>query len=157
MDWSIQDLGAVGEFLGAIAVVVTLVYLSVQVRQNTGATRVASHHAITDSLNLGNLAMAQNAELAQIWLKGCADRRSLDETDRHRLDMLLLSYFHVFDSLFYSARTGMGEESLLLAEEKSFSHLMNLPGVYDWWESNPYAFTPEFRHYMEGFCNHPTQ
>ena len=33
MDWTIQDLGALGEFVGAIAVVVTLAYLAIQIRQ----------------------------------------------------------------------------------------------------------------------------
>ncbi len=146
-----QLLGNFGEFVAAIGVVATLAYLAVQIRQNTRATHAASHHAITDSLNLGNIAVAQDAELAQIWVTGCTDRRTLSETERERLDSLLRSHFHVFDSLFYSANNGAGVQSLLLAEEKGFSHLMNLRGVYDWWKDNPYAFSPEFRSYMEGF------
>ncbi len=149
MNW--DALGAISETIGAIAVIVTLAYLAVQIRQNTRATHTASHHAITDSLNQGNIAVAQNAELAQIWVTGCADRTSLTETERERLDSLLRAYFHVFDSLFYSANTGTGERGLLLAEEKGFSHLMNLQGVYGWWKDNPYAFSPEFRSYMESF------
>lgn len=35
MEWTIQDLGAVGEFVGAIGVVITLIYLAYQIRQNT--------------------------------------------------------------------------------------------------------------------------
>ena len=33
MEWTIQDLGALGEFLSSVAVLATLVYLAVQVRQ----------------------------------------------------------------------------------------------------------------------------
>ncbi len=33
MEWTVQDLGALGEFIGAIAVVATLAYLAVQVRR----------------------------------------------------------------------------------------------------------------------------
>lgn len=55
------------------------------------------------------------------------------------------------DSLFDATNNGTGERGLLLAEEKGFSHLMNLQGVFDWWKENPYAFSPEFRRYMEGF------
>jgi hypothetical protein len=72
-----QLLGNFGEFVGAIGVVATLAYLAIQIRQNTRATHAASHHAVTDSLNQGNIAMAQDAELAQIWATGCADRGSL--------------------------------------------------------------------------------
>lgn len=145
-----QLLGNFGEFVGAIAVVATLAYLAMQIRQNTGATRAASHHAVTDSLNQGNIAMAQNAELAQIWASGTVDRGSLTESERQRLDMLLLAYFHVFDSLFYSANVGTGERSLLRAEEPGIAYLLGLPGVREWWDENPYGLSPEFRKYVDG-------
>ena len=34
MEWTVQDLGALGEFVGAIVVVVKLAYLAVQIRQS---------------------------------------------------------------------------------------------------------------------------
>ena len=149
MNW--DALAAISETIGAIAVIATLAYLAVQIRQNTRATQTASHHAVTDSLNQGNLAMAQDAELCQIWVTGCTDRTALTEAERERLDSLLRAHFHVFDSLYYSANSGTGDQKLLQAEEKGFSHLTNLQGVYDWWKDNPYAFSPEFRSYMEDF------
>ena len=148
-----QILGNFGEFAGAIGVVFTLAYLALQIRRNTEATQAASHHAITDSLNQGNIAMATDPELTQIYLTGLADRASLSEVERQRFDSLFLAYFHVFDTLFFSSSNGTGAQSLLLAEEKGFSHLMNLPGLYSWWQDNPFAFTPEFRSYMERFRN----
>ena len=138
MNW--EAIGAVGEAVGAIAVVVTLAYLAMQIRQNTGATRAASHHAVIEALNQGNLAQARDAELAQIWVSGLKDRGVLTEVERQR-----------FDSLWYSAKVGTSERDLLLSEEKGFVYLMDSSGVYDWWEANPYAFSPEFRNYMEEF------
>ena len=149
MNW--EAIGAVGEAVGAIAVVVTLAYLAMQIRQNTDATRAASHHAVIEALNQGNLAQARDAELAQIWVSGLKDRGVLTEVERQRFDSLCLAYFHVFDSLWYSAKVGTAERNLLLSEEKGFVYLMDSSGVYDWWEANPYAFSPEFRDYMEGF------
>ena len=149
MNW--EAIGAVGEAVGAIAVVVTLAYLAMQIRQNTGATRAASHHAVIEALNQGNLAQARDAELAQIWVSGLKDRGVLTEVERQRFDSLCLAYFHVFDSLWYSAKVGTAERNLLLSEEKGFAYLMDSSGVYDWWEANPYAFSPEFRNYMEEF------
>jgi hypothetical protein len=49
---TIMELGALGEFLGSIAVLVTLVYLSVQIRQNT--------HAMDESKRL---ALAQTYQM----------------------------------------------------------------------------------------------
>ena len=41
-------LGNSGEFVGAIAIVVTLIYLAVQIRQNTSAVRASSFQSGVD-------------------------------------------------------------------------------------------------------------
>ena len=144
-----QLLGNYGELIGAIGVVITLAYLVVQIRHNTRATRAASHHAITDSLNVGNIAQAQDAELARIFMSGCEDRSSLSDVERQRFDMLMLSYFHVMDSLFYSAKVGAGELGLLQAEEPGLVYLISRSGVGQWWDENPYGLSAAFRQYVD--------
>ena len=152
---TLGELGSLGEFVAAIATLATLVYLALQIRQNTLATRAASHHAITDVMNKTNHLVIGDAEVARILVTGRADRSALNDEERERFDSLFLSYFHVFDTLHYQARVGAGDKELLLAEEKGFAHLFSLPGVNDWWVENPYAFSPEFRSYMEGFRSSP--
>ena len=46
---SIMELGALGEFVGAIAVVVTLAYLAVQIRQNTRAMEESRRLALAQT------------------------------------------------------------------------------------------------------------
>ena len=48
---TIQDWGAVSEIVGAIAVIITLIYLAVQIRQNTSQIRNEGHARITESYN----------------------------------------------------------------------------------------------------------
>jgi hypothetical protein len=52
---SIMELGALGEFVGAVGVVATLAYLAVQIRQNTlamrGAALQTAYHDVRDNLN----------------------------------------------------------------------------------------------------------
>ena len=45
MNW--EALGALSELIGAIAVVLTLIYLAVQIRQNTRAIRLGTNHAVS--------------------------------------------------------------------------------------------------------------
>ncbi len=146
---TIFELGALGEFVGSIAVVVTLVYLTLQMRRNMFTTQAASHHAITDSINQVNLAVAESPELARIWTVGLEDRSSLTEEETWQQNMLLLSYFHIFDSMHYEAHVGAGDSGLLLAEEPGITHLMSLSGVSEWWDENVFAYGPEFRAYVE--------
>ena len=148
---TIQELGSLGELVAAIATVATLIYLALQIRHNTQATRSTSFHAISDSMNHVNVSVAQNPGLARIWLAGSADRSSLTDEERYQYDLVLLSYFHVFETMHYQARVGAGEKNLLVAEERSLAALLSTPGVREWWAENPYAFGPEFRSYLERF------
>ena len=50
MTLTIQDLGALGELLGSVAVLFTLVYLALQTRQNTLAIRAQLDATRSDSL-----------------------------------------------------------------------------------------------------------
>lgn len=146
---TIQDLGSLGELVAAVATVATLIYLAVQIRQNTNATRAASFHAISDSMNDVNLSVTQSTELARIWVAGCENRSALSPEERHRFDTTLLSYFHVFETMSYQARVGAGDQDLVIAEERSLRDLLATSGIREWWSENPYAFGPNFRSYIE--------
>ena len=48
---NIMELGTIGELMGGVAVLVTLVYLAVQVRQNTNAIKVSSYRSAKGEFN----------------------------------------------------------------------------------------------------------
>jgi hypothetical protein len=148
---TLEQLGNIGEFLAAIATIATLIYLAVQIRQNTQATRAASFHAVTDSMNHVNVAVAQDPALARVMSAGLKDRGGLRGEELQQFDNLMLSYFHVFETVHYQARVGAGERSLLEAEERSLESLLAQAGVREWWADNPYAFGSEFRAYIDRF------
>ena len=145
---TIEQIGSIGEVTAALATIATLFYLASQIRQNTRATRAASFHGVTDSMNHVNVAVAQSPQLTQVWTTGVGDRASLTDEERHQFDLLLLSYFHVFETLHYQARMGAGEGDLLVAEERSLQFLLSNQGIWEWWNENPYAYGPEFREYI---------
>ena len=153
IDMSIQDWGSIGELVAAIATVITLVYLSFQIRQNSMATHSASFHAISDSMNHINVAVAQVPDLARIWLSGAADRSGLSEAERHQFDMICLSYFHVFETMHYQARKGAGDYALVKTEQRSLAGLLAMPGVREWWLDNPFAFSDDYRRYIGTFLD----
>ena len=77
-------LGNYGEFVGAIAVVVTLGYLAVQIRDNTKAMQADSRYAVGQiTLDLC-LALSNDGEFANIWRRGLEDPTTLDSDERFR-------------------------------------------------------------------------
>ncbi len=65
MTLTIQDLGALGEFFGSIAVLVTLIYLAFQTRQNTMAIRAQLDSARIGAVQELLLAAATSTELQE--------------------------------------------------------------------------------------------
>ena len=82
---TLQDLGNLGEFIGAIAVVISLVYLAAQIRQNTRALHGSSYAQSAEQLWLVNLAIAQDRDLARIWTEFVAgEPLTLEDTTRSK-------------------------------------------------------------------------
>jgi hypothetical protein len=95
--------------------------------------------------------MAQDSEWGRIWRVAGGDAESLSEADRNKFTLMMLSMFHVFDTIHYTAHTGVADLELLHQHEPSIAALTAHAGVRAWWAENPYAYRPEFRAYIEGF------
>ena len=80
---TIQDWGAIGEILGAIGVIATLIYLSTQIRQNNRSLHEATSSAINQSLANLNSRLSTDAEFAEIFMRG---RQSIDNLDAIELE-----------------------------------------------------------------------
>ena len=57
---TLQDLGSIGELVGAAATVATLIYLAVQIRANTGAMRSAAAQSVHEAFGTWYRMLAAN-------------------------------------------------------------------------------------------------
>ena len=146
---TLDQLGNIGELVGGAAVVVSLIYLAIQIRQNTRAVRAASFHAVTDSFNLLNTTIAHDESLARIFRLGSEDLGKLNDDERVRFNFLFLGALRVFETLYYQNKGGTGDPALWIAETSTMIALLTTPGGREWWESNPLSLTPAFRMFVE--------
>jgi hypothetical protein len=63
---TLADLSDLSQALGAIAVFASLIFIGVQIRQNTKAQEASSHHAVTDSFNAINTLIRPGASRAPL-------------------------------------------------------------------------------------------
>ncbi len=93
---TLEDLGNLGEIIGAIAVVVSLIYLAIQIRQNTAQIRESSH--ISRLLLQENFVSGQeelirsfleNEEMFRVWRLGSTTTGELSGDDKERFGLLL--------------------------------------------------------------------
>lgn len=100
---TIQDWGAVGDLIGAVAVVASLIYLAIQIRQNTQhiahsieTTRIAALERNIQSGNRIRELLIREPGLAELFLAGMRDFDALRGVDKMRFELLLRNTFAEF-------------------------------------------------------------
>ena len=102
---TLETLARIGEFAGAIAVVVTLAYLAIQVRQNNRETRAQTAWRITESINHFTATLTSDGEAADIWCRGNDDFESLSRVERERYVVLVAQWANVLIALYRTKDT----------------------------------------------------
>jgi hypothetical protein len=147
MNW--DAIGAVGELVGAGAVVATLFYLAVQVRQSNGLARRSEMNTGQDQISRWRMALASNRQLAEVFANGLTERGSLDEVDQARFDAMLgevvWSGYHVWDR----ARVGLLRDDEWQGFGQSIATLLASSGGSVWWEESWHMFNGEYRKAVE--------
>lgn len=100
---TIENISNIAQALAAVATVVSLLFVGVQIRQNTRATRAAAHHNVSNSLNELNLMFAAKADITKIWIVGMNDRKALSLEEKWRFDSVMRAYMHVCETTFVQA------------------------------------------------------
>ncbi len=138
-----QVLGNLGEFFGAIAVVVTLAYLTVQTRQSV---KVAKQSAQSDILARGQaleFLLMENQELFEVLFKGLA-RESMTAMEAQRFTSICGQFlFHTQDS-YNQYMAGLVDKEVWVSSASSVKAFFSQPGFPDWWEHGKQLLTPEF-------------
>ena len=132
----IVELGALGEFISSIAVLVTLVYLAIQTRQAQQALQSASLHTAIATMNQNTQNVVASREYTEIVLKGLANEE-LAVSEWFRFILWLTGMFHVFQQHYLDSQRGLGDRRVWAAEERAMRDMLGNPGVARWWHEAP--------------------
>jgi hypothetical protein len=130
----ITTLAAWGEFLGGIAVVVSLVYLASQIRQNSKLLRASTASVIMEGVNATSGRMVDDPEVARIYFTGCEDRNSLSESDRERFDPLIAMIFGAWDQEYDFFQDDVMSERAWRRARRAMIYAMQRRGIRQWWK-----------------------
>ena len=145
---SLQDLGALGDLIGGIAVVVTLIYLAVQVRQNTGMIMAQTVQASVDATQRVLLFRAEHPELRSL-LRTARSQGELDADDTELLASYLQAVFMNFQARLRHHRLGVFDRSVNESYERILEDYLHQDYVRRWWHYAKALFGAEFRDHCD--------
>lgn len=148
MEWSIQDLGALGEFVGSVAVVVTLIYLALQIRQTIANAQAAAEGQMGLWWSQINKEMVLSKDMIEVFEKGLSEMELLSDADRRRFSWFLASLFYMFDNLFKQNQRGVLSAESWSVQRRTIAGFMRNKAIVLWWESGFFQASPMFADYV---------
>ena len=147
MNW--EAVSAISGILAAIAVVLTVVYLAIQIRKNTLATYSQTHYLTTAALAETGATIASSSELSRVYRIGLSTPDQLDEEEYFRFALIGTSQFRSFENLFFQYRAGLVSEDFWSGHRENILWFFHRPGMLIWWKEKRLAFSKGFRDFLE--------
>lgn len=147
---TLTDIAAIGSLASGIAVLVSLVFVGLQVMQNTRAIRAQIHQNITDGwIGIGAII----AEHAHVFAEGiAADERTfsaMPDADKLVYMSSIFAFFKHYENMYLQHREGFVRDADWNAWVGHMFMYWRMPGVQMWWKTRREAFSPEFRRFIE--------
>ena len=139
--FTLQDLGSLGEFVGAIGVVVSLVYLARQMHQNTISVRAASFNSMTEnSIQLLEHSF-RDREFADFLRRAEQDPFTLSPDELVRWDAYMTAVYRHFGNLVYQYRVGALDRQMWQSYRDTLKQHLRTPSWRTWFETNKELFS----------------
>jgi hypothetical protein len=146
---NLQALGNIGEFIGAIGVVVTLVYLARETSQNTISVRAASfNEMVQNSIRLLEHSF-RDSEFAAFLERAERCPEELSAQERVRWDAYMTAVYRHFGNLVYQYRVGALDEQMWDAYRSTLKEHVRVPSWADWFRAHSHLFSSSLTEQVE--------
>ena len=151
--FDLEALANIGEVIGAAAVVASLLYLAVQVRQGTQAQRTENYARALDRVSSTQSMLSQDGDLSRIFAVGVQDTSTLTPMEKIRFTWSLYEAFDSFEFMFYTYKNDQIPKEVWDRWSTTVAWWLSFPGVRTWWQHRPVQFTDSFSTFVESLLD----
>lgn len=145
----LTTLAQLGEFVGGFFVVISLVYLAYQVRQNTTSLRTENYARALDRLSTLQSNLSSDGELNRIVVVGAGNPEALTRSERMRFTWSLYELFGAAEFVFHQERQGALPEEVWERWRETIVWWLSNPGIQQWWRLKPTPFSASFEEFAD--------
>jgi len=147
---TLSELANIGEVIAAICIVISLIFVGLQMRQNTRAVKAQIHENIMSGyLSVANVVIPH----ANIFSKGiCSDDESfssLTAEEKMIFFSSIFSLFKHFEHMYSLFKKGLIDAEAWAAWSEHIYMYFHQPGVQLWWPQRKKSFIKSFRDFLD--------
>jgi len=141
-----EAIVALSQIVAAVGVILSLVFVGLQIKQNTRALQRTEHNSTMEQWTVIRQAIAQNRDIAELMTAGLKGERPLDAADQLRMEQMLQEQawaaFHIWDR----TQRGIFPKGTFEATGGALlSTILTTSGGAAWWQSaKQIGFPPGF-------------
>ena len=149
MKLKLSELASLAEVIGAIAVVISLVYVGAQVRDTTRAVRSSAINDANIALQSWYQMMSSDPEGIRVYLEASLSPEPLTRDEEFRFAMQAQAVFYAIQNVYLLGREGSLDEDTTAALTAGIQATRHTPGLRRFWAQRKPYFDPEFAEYVE--------
>jgi hypothetical protein len=146
MNW--EAASAISEIIGALAVVLSVIYLSFQIKKQTEESRLAATRELSAQTQGLMEVLLANPELIARYGKAVQMYKDLPNEERLWATMLFQRMFRAMEQQLMHSKNSHIEKVYFESVERTILEMLTLPGVQQWWENSNYMFSEMLRDYI---------
>ena len=147
MNW--DAISAVSQFVGSIAVVLSVLYLGIQVHRSTRVAKVAAQDAAASAVRDVTNTFMENEAMARIWGIGLEDLGALSAEDQARFFHAAHQFLKALETIHFHYLNGLMDKQLWLGWQELLRHYIAAPGIAPYWKIRSDFFSARFREYID--------
>jgi hypothetical protein len=152
---TLEQWALVAQIVSAVAVIASLIFVGVQLRQATSAIRATSSQAHSALYTDLVRSIIDNSDFARVWPIGLTRPKELSEEEWVRFVAYASALFRLYESSRVQWLNGRLDEEHWNTIERQASDFGHLPGLNLAWGLRGHWFSPEFRAWFESLA--PTE
>jgi hypothetical protein len=150
--WDSGKIRTIVEISSAGAVLLGLVFVGMELRQNTSVVSAQAIHDLNESANSAMLLLAQDAALADLTLRGNGHPQALNDAERQQYNAWVRAVFNIHESAWMYNKKGLIDDDDFLGWKTSICKNLQRQGLKEFWNANRGSWPKEFQEDVAHWC-----
>ena len=146
MNW--EAINATAQLISSIGVVISLLYLAIQVHRSTRITKLAAQDAATTALREVTRPFAENPEVERLWRAGLENLDSLTSDEKARFFHVAFQCLKAMETIHFHYIYGVMEEQVWRGWRNLYRHYLACPGLIYYWQRRHDLFSEGFQQFV---------
>ncbi len=146
---NLQDIESIADVVGAIAIVISLIYVGIQVNDSALATRSATANDTAAAMSQWYIAVGSDPEATRVLLDGMTNPESLSREQTAQFIYMFHALFLEYQTAYYVAEEGTLDIELRDFLVNTLAGVREQPGFLKYWSQRREIFKPSFRVFVD--------